>query len=93
MEHSDVQPSARVQERPLHPVSHAVDSAQLQAAVERARQARNQVDVVVVCESWWPTRQKQGVHVLNPSDSKLAHAKRVAWLAGTNTVYVYKELP
>lgn len=50
------------------------------------------VEVITVCESWWPTRAKTGVHVLNPSPYQLRHAKRVAWLAGTNTVYLYRKL-
>ncbi len=52
-----------------------------------------QVDVVTVCETWWSTRAKQGVHVLCPDDTALAHAKGVAVLAGTNTVYAYRKLP
>lgn len=68
------------------PAAHRVSRGQGDPGIER------EVDVVTVDESWWHTRQRQGVHVLNPSDDKLTHAKYVAWMAGTNTVYCYRKI-
>jgi hypothetical protein len=48
------------------------------------------VDVVLVHDSWWATRCKTGVHINNPSVAQLEAAKEIARLAGTYTVYVYR---
>lgn len=107
MEHGQVKPQTRRnllpghgspvghEEQPALPVSRRRgDQGQASGQAPSIHQAAigESVDVITVCESWWCTRARLGVHVLNPSDSKLDHAKHVAWLAGTNTVYVYKKL-
>lgn len=51
------------------------------------------VEVISVHASWWPTRVKQGVHVLNPDQKKLEQAKELSKRLGTNTVYVYEDKP
>lgn len=48
-----------------------------------------QVDVISVCASWWSKRVRQGVHVLNPSESMLEYASELSKRLGTNTVYAY----
>lgn len=55
--------------------------------------ATREVDVVNVHSSWWPTRVKQGVHVLNPSPEKLELARNLSRRLGTYTVYVYEDKP
>jgi len=65
------------------------DGATVAAAPRDAEPWLYLVDVVEVDISWWPTRVKTGIHVKDARPSVLAHAKYVAWLAGTNTVYHY----
>lgn len=86
MDHSDGKPVARDNERAQHPDGLRV----AQAAADQAVRPWKRAEVIMVDASWWPTRSRQGVHVLNPSDAKLEHAKYVSWLAGTLTVYAYK---
>lgn len=83
MEHSDSKPGTGRDER-----VQLLNGQRVEAQEQAGKSS--EAKVVVVHESWWPTRQKQGVHVLNPSPAELSYAKIVALLAGTNTVYCYK---
>jgi len=61
------------------------------SAVQDVILARSKpVDVVVIDASWWETRVKHGVHVLNPSASMLDYASDLARRLGTYTVYCYR---
>lgn len=48
---------------------------------------------MIVDSSWWPSRVKQGIHLLEPSQEKVEYAKCVAALANNPTVYAYRKQP
>lgn len=61
------------------------------SAIQDVVTARSKpVDVVTIDASWWPTRVKQGVHVLNPSQDYLDYACDLSRRLGTYTVYAYR---
>lgn len=94
-----VQPGSGHEQRARHLSGLRLGSERREAVGQGGQAVRNpsvedlqKVSVLTVDESWWPTRVRQGVHVLKPSRSQLVLAMIAAYRAGTNTVYAYRSL-